>query len=187
MPVYLDGVEAQYEDVPYGLRLKHGLYVGASGLQGVADQLRDLVARITGEETSRPVIAAQTLPITSGDGADRMQRRNGAIRADLNQRIDALELVNAMFQFERYVYVGIIVCWMAVFVASAGSTIYRNRLGAAEGTCMCTSAAGLAGILERGYDMVVSFAKHNGTTPVTPCARFRCCRAPVLSEIAKIA
>ena len=148
VPVYLDGATARYEDVPYGLRLKHGLHLGASQLEEIADRLRDLVARITGEQPSRCGIGSQTQSVISTRRKETAAATTQS-RADLNQKIDALERVNAMFQFERNVYVGIIVCCMAVFVVSVGSAVYRSNVGAAEGTSICTSAAGLAGMISR--------------------------------------
>lgn len=59
VPVFLDGRAAE-SAMPYGLRLKHGLYVSSvEGLDAAAQRLKDLLARIQGDGPA-PAAQAET-------------------------------------------------------------------------------------------------------------------------------
>ena len=63
VPVYLDPAAETGTEVPYGLRLKHGLFVSTSGhLSGVAESLLDLLRRLQEIEGKQPSLATVESP-----------------------------------------------------------------------------------------------------------------------------
>jgi hypothetical protein len=64
VPVYLDDPPFDHEAVPYGLRLKHSVSLNQEGgLQGIAQRLQDLFARVTG--TAFAPVARLASPATT--------------------------------------------------------------------------------------------------------------------------
>lgn len=59
IPVYIDGLPENPDEVPYGLRVRHALDVLQLGMAGVAAELRKLAANLTG---APPVSLPEDLP-----------------------------------------------------------------------------------------------------------------------------
>ena len=79
VPVYLDGLPSDQENIPYGLRLKHGLMVtAAEGLMAVAEQLIGLLDKLkSGQMRTQQLVDSSRRALTQLTESGGKQRLAG--------------------------------------------------------------------------------------------------------------
>lgn len=126
VPVYLDGVTADRANIPYGLRLKHGLTAAKDdGLAFVAGQLLELLGQLTG----RPIVTNEN--VTQSVETQREPRR---APDDLDQEVELSHSANSRIRRGHHPLHGVVLVKDLLMIPEesadvVGSRHYRALLG----------------------------------------------------------
>ena len=63
---------------------------------------------------------------------------------DLSERVEAVKQITALFNFERVVYVSIVVFCLLILLGSVVAALVRGKMGAVELNLMLGSGGGVA-------------------------------------------
>jgi hypothetical protein len=138
VPVYLDDSPAVQQNIPYGLRLKHGLFVtDDDGLNVVAEQLIGLLERLKGVE-----IRTQKLVDSSRSALAKLTQSSG------KERLAGLKEITGVFR-------PLLIVLLAILVISMLLIIFCLVSPAIVGKGIAMSVFGSMGALSMGCLMVV--------------------------------
>jgi hypothetical protein len=138
VPIYLDDSPAVQQNIPYGLRLKHGLMVSAAeGLTVVAEQLIGLLDRLKGGE-----IRTQKLMDSSRSALTKLTQSGG------KERLAGLKEITGVFR-------PLLIVLLAILIISMLLIVFCFVSPAIEGKGIAMSVCGSIGALSMACLMIV--------------------------------
>jgi hypothetical protein len=153
VPVYLDDPPDAQENIPYGLRLKHGVMVkAAGGLTVVAEQLIGLLGKLKGSE-----IRTQQLVDSSRNALTKLTQSSG------KERLDGITEITRIFRPLLIVLLAILILSVLLILFFAVSSAI-DEPGIAITVCGSIGALSMICLMivfSKSIDVARELAQHN--------------------------